>query len=229
MRKPEQLESTPISHEDVEKTCAIVGAAPFARDHFLQQRFDLVIAADRGILSLRGAGVEPDVALGDFDSLGYVPQHGNVVRHPVMKDASDTMLALQYAYDLGYRRMVVYGALGGRLDHTQATLQSLVHFARLGATVCAVGESEMVAVLRGGAKDELRLPAWDGGVFSVFAASDSVCGLTEQGSLYELEGAELSNDSSLGLSNEFVGKPVTITVTSGDLLVFFPHMPVADV
>ena len=35
--------------------------------------FDHIIAVDGGLRSLEEVGVKPNVALGDFDSLGYVP------------------------------------------------------------------------------------------------------------------------------------------------------------
>ena len=73
-----------------------------------------------------GVGIEPDFALGDFDSLGYVPDGVAVERHPTMKDDSDTALALDWARLKGYCRVAVYGALGRRIDHTLATCQALV-------------------------------------------------------------------------------------------------------
>ena len=40
---------------------------------------DYVIAADRGFDSLVAYGVRPDLAVGDFDSLGHRPNHPNVI------------------------------------------------------------------------------------------------------------------------------------------------------
>lgn len=107
-------------------SCALVGAASFDADHFSAEHFDKAIAVDGGFSSLCAIGVTPDFALGDFDSLGHVPQGVPIERHPVMKDDSDTALALEWALAHGMREVVVYGALGGRLDHTLATLSALV-------------------------------------------------------------------------------------------------------
>ena len=98
-------------------SCALVGAASFDADHFSAEHFDKVIAVDGGFSSLCAIGVTPDFALGDFDSLGHVPQGVPIERHPVMKDDSDTALALEWAFAHGMREVAVYGALGGRLDH----------------------------------------------------------------------------------------------------------------
>lgn len=131
--------------------CAIVGSASFDAEHYLRERqaglFACTVAADGGFASLERAGVAPDVALGDFDSLGYVPEAPRVERHPVMKDATDLELALEWAHHEGFRSAAVYGALGGRLDQTMATLQTLVHFARYGMHVAAIGEGYAVVAL----------------------------------------------------------------------------------
>ena len=131
--------------------CAIVGSASFDAEHYLREReaglFACTVAADGGFASLERAGVAPDVALGDFDSLGYVPEAPRVERHPVMKDATDLELALEWAHHEGFRSAAVYGALGGRLDQTMATLQTLVHFARRGMHVAAIGEGYVVVAL----------------------------------------------------------------------------------
>lgn len=142
---------------DFSQCCAIVGSASFDAGHFLAERsagrFSCVVAADGGFASLEAAGVAPNVALGDFDSLGYVPQAPRVERHPVMKDATDLELALEWARNEGHPSVAVYGALGGRLDQTMATLQTMVRFARLGMCVAAVGEGYVIAALSSGRKD----------------------------------------------------------------------------
>ena len=43
-----------------------------------------IIAADGGLAHVRSLGLQPDVILGDFDSLGYTPEGANVF--PVEKD-----------------------------------------------------------------------------------------------------------------------------------------------
>ncbi|ACV21942.1 thiamine pyrophosphokinase [Slackia heliotrinireducens DSM 20476] len=211
---------------DIAKTCAIVGASDFNAEHFLAHPFGFVIAADGGLAHLEACGAHPDMALGDFDSLGYVPERPVVERHPVMKDESDLELAIDRALEFGCADIVLYGALGGRADHTYATQQTMVHAVRHGARVYAVGADHMETVLHGPAA--LDLPACSAETFSVFAVSDRVEGLCESGSLYETDGLVLTNDLSRGLSNEFTGSPVRITLESGDLIVFLPVLPLVD-
>ena len=86
---------------------------------------DYVIAADRGYDSLMAYGVNPDLVVGDFDSLGEVPNHPNVIQLPAEKDDTDMVFALRQGLDLGYRRFVMLGGVGGRLEHTLGNLQLL--------------------------------------------------------------------------------------------------------
>ena len=91
----------------------------------------------------------------------------------------------------------------------------------------AVGEGNVVVALAGGMS--LEIAAKDTGTFSVFSAPDASFGLTERGSLYEVENATLRNDVTLGLSNEFVGKPVSISLERGAVVVVLPRMPLGDI
>ena len=59
------------------------------------------------------------------------------------------------------------------------------------------------------------------GFVSVFSHSDVSTGVTIRGMKYELEGAELTNRFPLGVSNEFLGVPSSVTVEKGTLLVVF--------
>ena len=75
-------------------TCYIVGAGSFDGMTVLPQPGDLVIAADGGYTYLKELGIEPDVLLGDFDSLSLVPEHEHLVRHSPIKDDTDMALAV---------------------------------------------------------------------------------------------------------------------------------------
>ena len=105
--------------------CYIVGSRPPGEIVLAAGREALVIAADGGLRHLEDQGLRPDLIVGDFDSLGRAPQGDNVLRHPVEKDDTDMLLAVRMGLDRGYGTFVLYGGLGGRLDHTLANLQTL--------------------------------------------------------------------------------------------------------
>lgn len=205
-------------------TCAIVGASEFNADHFremdAQGAFDFVIAVDGGLTHLESIGRKPDMALGDFDSLGYIPKGMRVVRFSSNKSKSDMELALERAKNMRHNDLFVYGGLEGRLDHTLANLQIFAKFSEKGAYVNAIGASTVATFITG--PDTFDLPAQESGIVSVFSMSDESTGVFERGMAYELDDAVLSNRTSLGLSNEFTGEPVLIGVESGTIAVLLP-------
>ena len=70
----------------MEALCYIAGAGGCSGMSIERGEHDMVIAADGGYASLEAAGIVPDIAVGDFDSLGFVPAGVEVLRHPPEKD-----------------------------------------------------------------------------------------------------------------------------------------------
>ena len=218
--------------------CALVGAGPFNvecfRARYEADAFACVVAVDGGFAALEGVGCTPDVVMGDFDSLGYVPQNlpetVEVFEYPTHKDESDMELALRLAQERGFEEVEVYGAIGGRLDHTIANLQLLALFSERGLRVTAIDLVEAdrptsaagtaLTFLTGSA--ELTLDPHPGETVSVFSLSDESHDVTETGLAYPLDHVALTNRTSWGLSNEFTNKPATISVAAGTLVVFHP-------
>lgn len=178
----------------------------------------ITIAADGGLVHMKQLRLTPDVILGDFDSLGYVPQNAKVF--PVEKDDTDTMLAVRKGLEMGCDRFVLYGALEGpRLDHTVANFQTLQFLADRGAQGFLVGKDSVVTVIKNGS---LTLPARKEGVVSVFCMGKDAHGVSIQGLQYPLEKGTLTAGFPLGVSNHFVGKAAEISVEDGSLLIVFP-------
>lgn len=199
------------------KTCVIFCAGEFDRLAEPIEAGDFVIAADGGFLHTQKLGIRADVVLGDFDSLGFVPQGGQ--KFPVEKDDTDAMLALRRGLEEGCDRFVIYGALDGpRLDHTLANIQALLFLAERGATGVLVGCKQIVTVVKGGG---LGFPAEAQGILSVFCVGRPATGVTIRGLKYGLEGGTLTADFPLGVSNSFTGKPAQIRVEEGCLIVVY--------
>lgn len=206
------------------KVCALVGASDFNGERFLEMHragsFDCVIAVDGGFASLEEIGVAPDMALGDFDSLGYVPSGVRTLRFPVHKDKTDMELAFDRARSRRFDAAYVFGALGGRLDHTLANLQIGAAFSESGMSVCMVGANEAAFFVTG--PDAFEAEARESGTVSVFSMSDAAEGVFERGMEWDLDDVKLTNRTSQGLSNELVGEPVMIGVEKGTIVIFFP-------
>lgn len=207
-------------------TFALVAASDFNQEHFMgmwqSNIFDSIIAVDGGYAHLKALGCVPTVAIGDFDSLGYVPSDVQCETHPSHKDASDLELALCRAQAEGAQIVYVYGALGGRIDHTIANIQLLAHFAEAGMVVSAVSPDAVLRYVVG--PNVYELPPFDGGTVSVFSLTSESRGVTERGLEYPLDEATLTNRTTLGLSNEFTGQHASISVEEGTLLVIRPFI-----
>ena len=206
------------------KICYIVGGMPVALLYRPVQPADFVIAADSGFETCRMLGVEPDLVVGDFDSLGHLPEHGNVLRFPVEKDTTDVGLALRAGIEHGYERFMMVGCAGGRPDHTAANYALLAWLARQGMRGVMPGDGFFVTAMT---NSTLELPASCRGLVSVFAMGHAA-GVTLEGLKYTLKDAVLTDDVPLGISNQFTGTRSRISVQDGTLLLMLEEQAGQD-
>lgn len=199
----------------ISQKCYIFGALRPKELVYKPGKDDLVIAADRGVEVLSGLGIVPDVIIGDFDSLGYTPSGKNVQVLPVVKDDTDVGYAIKYALLEGYTDFVIYGGIGGLIDHTYANIQLAAYVSKHGGRAIFVGDDYYVTAIT---DNSIHLKGKSERV-SVFAADTKVSGVTVKGLKYELENAELKSSFPLGVSNEFIGKGANISVKSGTLII----------
>ncbi len=178
---------------------------------------DFLLAADGGLAHIEKLGLTPDGILGDFDSLGYVPDCAQVF--PVEKDDTDAMLAVKKGLELGYREFLLYGSLDGpRLDHTVANFQTLQYLSDHGAIGYLIGKTNIVTVLRAGT---LRFSETAEGILSLFCLGQTAENVTIRGLQYPLSGGTLTPGFPLGVSNHFVGDEAEISTETGSLLVIY--------
>ena len=195
--------------------CYIFAALETKTLPYIPNKQDYVIAADKGLDNLKKIGIKPDVIIGDFDSLGFVPSGENIKRLPVEKDDTDVGFAVNYAFELGYKEFVIYGAIGGLLDHTVANLQLSAYISSKGGKSVFVGDNGFVTSIT---NDTLKISNGKGRL-SVFALSDRAEGVFLSGLKYPLENAVIENTFPIGVSNEFTDKSAKITVENGTLLI----------
>ena len=202
-------------------SCLIISGGDFSP--FTVPEGAFVIACDRGYAYARRCGVRPHLVVGDFDSYsGELDPEIPLQKLPVEKDDTDTMSALRFALSRGFAEITLVCALGGRLDHLLANLQSLAFAAARGASVRIESPDTEIRTLRNGS---LRLPRREGYSLSVFAV-DGICrGLCIRGTKYTLEDAELLPDFPLGASNEWSAEEAEITLREGTLLIVESRIP----
>ena len=187
---------------------------------------DFVIACDRGYTYCERLGLRPDLMISDFDSYdGPVDPKILLNRFASEKDDTDTMLAVRYAIEHGFHELLLCCALGGRLDHLIANLQSLVFARKHGLSAALLSEDTEVRTLEGGS---LHIPRRDGWSLSVFASDGPCRGVSITGAKYPLTGAELLPSFPLGVSNTWAGEEAVVSVKEGILLIVLSRLPRED-
>lgn len=182
-----------------------------------------VIALDGGLVFCAEQNIEPDMIVGDFDSLPFDKQvllkkysKDIIHRLPCEKDDTDTLAAIKLAISKGFNTFTIWGGLGGRFSHSLANIQSLMFLKENGLQGELAGDNSRIFLI----KDEsVILPAQDKGFISVFSYSEMAEGVTLKNLKYEIEDAKLINSFPIGVSNEFVGREAEISVKNGILLV----------
>ena len=199
------------------KRCFIYAAGTFYGLREPPREGELQIAADAGLHLCERLGVRPDVVLGDFDSMDASEAPPDCIRVPVEKDDTDTMLAVKTGLERGETEFHIYGGMGGRrTDHTIANFQALLYLARRGAQGWLYGQGERYTAVCGGT---VTFPARDRGILSVFCLGADARDVSIQGGQYPLHHAVLTAEFPLGVSNHFVGRPITVSVRDGSLLI----------
>lgn len=187
---------------------------------------DLVIAADAGYRTCRELGIVPDLLLGDFDSMEQPEDFANIHRSPVEKDDTDTMLAVETGLEQGCGEFYLYGGTGGRrLDHTLANLQTLLYLRRRGARGYLYDNDFVWTVIENETIRVDKTVEW--GLLSVFCLGDRARGVTETGVQYPLQGAELTAEFPLGVSNHILEPVAMVGVETGALAVGWELEPLS--
>lgn len=200
----------------MQSVCYIIGAYHGEDAVILPASADFVIAADGGYAAAVKLGIRPHLVVGDFDSLGYVPEAEEIVQHPVRKDDTDTLLAIRLGLEKGYRNFVITGALGGRLDHSFANLQALLFLRDHGARGVLYGDGfAATAVTNSSITIEGK------GTLSVFTMDAKAEGVTLENVSFPVEQGTLTNGFPIGVSNEFLEGPAVVSVENGTLLVMW--------
>ncbi len=208
-----------------EKKCIIIGAGDLTVGQVSVGEEDLVIAVDGGINYCGVLEIEPDIILGDFDSVNEAQREAifamkeqvpdRVIVLKPEKDDTDMLAALRLGLEKGYDYFLLYGATGGRMEHTLANIQCLLFLKNHGAVGYLMDGSGMIFVMK---DEEVKLRANLEGYFSLFCLGKEAKGVTIRGMKYELEDYTMTNDFPIGVSNEFIGQEATVSVRDGELV-----------
>lgn len=198
------------------KKCICIGAGEFYETNIPRQEGDLLIAVDGGYTHCRNLGLKVDVMVSDFDSYsGEKIEDAEVLESNPIKDDTDMLLALQEGLKRGYREFVIYGGLGGRIEHSFANIQCLKYLCEHNAHGTLISKSCVIDVLNQGIYE---FDETETGYISVFSLSDTSC-ISIENLKYTLDHAKLNSSYPIGIDNEFIQKKGQITIHEGCICI----------
>lgn len=192
------------------------------------------IAVDGGLCHFKEHNMEPDLIIGDFDSVTksmreqlVMERKKNSEKIVVLapeKDDTDMLAALKIGLEKGFREFILYGATGGRLEHSFANIQCLLYLKEHGANGTIIDEKSLIFILKDEELildiDEIDSIGEQRKVYlSIFAMGKKTTGVNIQGMKYNLKDTVITNDFPIGISNEFIGEKAIVSVKEGELLV----------
>ncbi len=178
------------------------------------------IAVDGGIRHLRESNLIPDILIGDLDSVSEQDLAWcknlqiEIHQYPKEKDQTDFELALDYALKKNGDKIIVFGALGGRIDHTLANIGLLGNPDYADRDIRIFSNNEDIyflhspTTIKGNIGDIISLIPWGG----------PVLGVTTIGLQYPLSDEDLLPDRSRGISNVMSSNEAIIQFKKGNLL-----------
>ena len=174
------------------------------------------IGVDKGALTLANQHIRMVEAIGDFDSIEkddiqIIRKYASSVEelNPI-KDDSDSEHAIKKAIALGYESILVYGGLGGRIDHEIVNIRLCEEYPN---RITFIDEENKLTALHEGEYVFYKEYQY----ISVFACCTSI--ISWENTKYLLDHKELEVNNLLGLSNEIEKEPAKLIVHSGKVLV----------
>ncbi|MGE5474864.1 MAG: thiamine diphosphokinase [Ignavibacteriales bacterium] len=182
---------------------------------------DYIVCADGGSMHARKLGLVPNLIIGDCDSidqetLDYYESKGvKIETHPRDKDQTDTQLAVERAYEMGGREMLLIGCTGTRFDHTFGNVAMLIWLMKRGVRGIIVNKHNEIHVL----DRYILLEGKPGDRLSLLPITPKIDGIFTTGLKFALENGELVYDQPRGMSNEFIADQAQIVIRDGMLMV----------
>ncbi len=180
----------------------------------------LVVCSDGGANHAHAFGINPNVIIGDFDSINLkTKEFFKDINQITIPDQHSTDLekAISYCIQQKITSVDIVGAFGNRIDHTTGSLGCFKKFGKLIhiRMLDTVGEITLI-------QKEVRLNMREQEKFSLIPLERCI-GVSTKNLKYELENGILELGVQEGISNEAISQNVSIRVDNGTLLLYRFH------
>lgn len=185
----------------------------------LIKKDDLIISVDGGIRYIKALNLVPDVIIGDFDSskrdeIRAFPE-AIVMSFKQEKNATDGDIAIEYIIDSPIKEVLIFGALGNRVDHMLSNISMLEKLYKNQVKAEIMDTFNRILYT----ENQVKIFSEGFKYFSIIPVSATVTGVNIQGGKYPLVDAQMNRINSLGLSNEFLKEEVIISIEKGAALI----------
>ncbi|GAB6098333.1 thiamine diphosphokinase [Halanaerocella petrolearia] len=201
----------------------LIGREEFYQDYITAK--DTIACADGGAEYAFELGITPDLIVGDFDSVSstvlnqYREQGVKIKKFPVQKDKTDTQLLLENLIEMGFEEIIVFAALGKRLDHSLANIYLLEQLTTSGVQIKFVTEQDTIELIT----DNRIIKDKAGNTISFLPITSQVEGVELKGVKYPLTDATLTRGSTLSISNIIEDEEAEINLKNGKLLMIINY------
>ena len=171
-----------------------------------------IVACDGGFEYLKKRKITPNLILGDFDSLGYIPN--NAKAYPVEKDFTDGELALNECLKQNIKDIDFICAGGGREDHFLGNLSLVNKACSEGCFVKLITVNSIIYCTN----NPIYLSVNKNVIISVVAIEDSFIE-NSSGLKYPFINRIIKKESTLGISNIATSDKVFLNIQKGRVFV----------
>ena len=178
-----------------------------------------IIGVDKGINALFDINNNPDLLVGDFDSvdkdkLSLFKDKTKQIKLNPDKDYTDTHVAVMEAIKMHPQRIVIYGATGNRMDHCLGNISVLKLCRDNDIDAYIVDEHNRIRIIN----HEAKVYKNEYKYISFISYSDETTGINLSGFKYNLCDAKLIKDETRGISNEIALDYGEVSIKSGCLI-----------
>lgn len=178
---------------------------------------DYIIACDGGLDTVAKLELKPDLIIGDFDSVEYklldIFNDIEKLEYNPEKDFTDLELTFEHCKKLEASEIVVFGTIGGRIDHTLANIGLLERYSVDGQDIKYFdSRNELFVTSKSIAVKKSKK------YFSVLPLTNDTV-ISIKGTKYKLDKTKLEMNKTLTISNEIDDNFAILEIYSGRLLV----------
>lgn len=186
------------------------------------RKSSFIICADGGANNLAKTKIKPDVIIGDHDSikkktLKYFKKKGSEIIKIVEQDTTDFEKSLLYCIEKSLDNIIIFGAISSRPDHTLNNFSVLKRYYNK-LDIKIIDKRFEIFFIR----EKIEFDYKVNNVISLMPllVAERV---TTEGLQYELNNEDLEFGVREGTLNNAVSEKISISFSSGDLLLFKRH------